>query len=182
MAFSTPLQIASAEVGVRERVLRVHVLAAAALEHQLHFDVRLAPLMEVKDRRAGSGVVAGVLAGDAVDAVLPQVALLRRRAHRLGGDLLELELVVADRRVDVEEDRAGVLAERQRAVARQDDVAADDVERDVGVRALLLLLARAGDGADDVVRQLRGRAADELENALEERGLGLDVSSTECSG
>ena len=75
-------EIASAEVGVRERVLRVHVLAAAAFEHQLHFDVRLAPLVKVKDRRAGAGVVAGVLAGDAVDAVLPQVAFLRGRRAR----------------------------------------------------------------------------------------------------
>src|SRR6202011_3975818 len=45
-------EVASAEVGVRQRILRVHVLAAAALQHQLHFDMRLAPLVEVKDRRA----------------------------------------------------------------------------------------------------------------------------------
>jgi hypothetical protein len=52
--------------------------------------------------------------------------------------------------VHVEEDGAGVLAERQRVVAREDDVAADDVEGDVGVRAFRFLLARAGDGGDDV--------------------------------
>src|ERR1043165_2787405 len=165
------LEIAVAEVGGRERVLRVHVLAATALEHQLHLDVRLAPLVEVKRRRARPGVVAGVPAGDAVDAVLPQESLLRRRAHGLGGDLLELDLVVAGRRVDVEEDGSGVLAERQRVVARQADVAADDVQRHVRVRPLGLGLARRRDGADDVVRQDGGRAANELEDRFEERGL-----------
>ena len=89
-------------------------------------------------------------------------------AHRLGGDLLERELVVAGRRVDVEEDRAGVLAERQRAVARQSDVAADDVQRDVGIRSFDLVLARAGDRADDVVRQDGRRAPDQFEDRFEE--------------
>jgi hypothetical protein len=168
-------QIATAEVGMRERILRVHVLAAAALQHQLHFNVRLAPLMEVKDRRARPRVVAGVPAGHAVDAVLPQIPFLRRCSYRLGRRFFERELVISNRRVHIEEDRARVLTERQRAVARKDDVAPDDIERHVGIRALLLLRARARDGADDVIGKLRRRATDELENAFEEGGLGVDA-------
>src|SRR3954452_8912134 len=106
--------------------------------------------MKMKDGRTGAGVVACVLAGDAVDAVLPQIPFLRGRPHRLGGDLLERELVISGGRVDVEEDRAGVLAKRQRAVARKTDVAADDVERDVSVRSLDLVLSRAGNRANDI--------------------------------
>ena len=43
------LEIASAESRIGQRVLRVHVFAAAAFEHQLHFDMRLAPLMKMKN-------------------------------------------------------------------------------------------------------------------------------------
>ena len=62
----------------RQRVLRVHVLAAAALQDQPDLDlVVLLPLIEVKDRRAGPEVVAGVGAGDRVDRVGPQLAASR---------------------------------------------------------------------------------------------------------
>ena len=58
-----------------QRVLRVHVLAAAALENQLHLDlVVVLPLLEVDDRRARAEVVARVLAGERVDGVRPQLA------------------------------------------------------------------------------------------------------------
>ena len=70
--------------------------------------------------------------------------------------------------MDVEEDRAGVLAKRQRAVARKSDVAADHVERNVRIRALDLVLPRAGDCADDIVRQDRGRTPDEFEDRFKE--------------
>ena len=42
----------------RQRVLRVGVLAAATLEDQPHFDVRLLPLFEMHNRGAGAEVVA----------------------------------------------------------------------------------------------------------------------------
>ena len=161
-------EIASAEIRVRQRVLRVHVFAAAAFEHQLDLDVRLAPLMKVKDGRAGARVVAGVLAGDAVDAVLSQVPFFRRDAHGVDCDLFELQLVVADWCVDVEEDRAGVLAKRERAFFCEADVAADHVQRDVRVRAFHFLAARRPDGANDVVRQLRRGAPDQLEDRFKE--------------
>src|ERR1043165_1930660 len=47
----------------RQRVLRVHVFAAAPLEDQLDLDVLALPLLEVDDRRSGAEVGAGVLAG-----------------------------------------------------------------------------------------------------------------------
>ena len=53
----------------RQRVLRVGVLAAAALEDQLDLDLVALPLLEVDDRRARAEVVAGVLAGDRIDGV-----------------------------------------------------------------------------------------------------------------
>ena len=41
-----------------QRVLGVHVLAAAALEQQLHLDLVALPLIEMNDRRARAEVVA----------------------------------------------------------------------------------------------------------------------------
>ena len=62
----------------RQRVLRVGVLAAAALEDQLDLDLVGLPLLEVHDWRSRSEVVAGVLTGDRVDAVGPQLSASRR--------------------------------------------------------------------------------------------------------
>src|SRR5262249_22778411 len=95
----------------RQRVLGAHVLAAAALEDQPHVHRVLAVLVPVEDRAAGAEVVAGVAAGDAVHGVLPQVALRGRLGHGVAADLLQLELVEADRGPDVERDGAGVLAD-----------------------------------------------------------------------
>src|SRR5262249_29253222 len=82
-----------------QRVLRVRVLAAAALEDQLHFDVIPFPLGEVDDRRARSEIVAAVLPGDGVDGVGPQLAAARGFGHRLADLLAHDDLVRANRRV-----------------------------------------------------------------------------------
>ena len=56
MHLRTPSRVRSARPrpgsSVGTEYLRVHVLAAAALQNQLHLDVVLLPLLEVDDRRA----------------------------------------------------------------------------------------------------------------------------------
>src|SRR6185503_4754320 len=102
----------------RQRVLRVGVLAAAALENELHLDVVAFPLIEVDDRRAGAEVVAGVLARDGVDRIRPEFAALCRFLHG-GADLLAHPyLIRADGRVYFERRHARVLTDRAFAVGR----------------------------------------------------------------
>ena len=75
----------------RQRVLRVCVFAAAAFENQLDFDLVAFPLVEVDDRGAGTEVVAGVLAGDRVDGIGPQLAAAGRFRHGFA-DLLRIQI------------------------------------------------------------------------------------------
>jgi hypothetical protein len=58
----------------RQRVLRVRVLAAAALEDQPHLDVRFLPLFEMHDRRAGPRLSPEFSPGNRVDRIRPQLA------------------------------------------------------------------------------------------------------------
>src|SRR5207302_9693080 len=72
----------------RQRILGAHVLAAAALENEANVHRLLTVLVPVEDRTAGTEIVAGVAAADAVDGILPQVALRRRLGHRVFADIL----------------------------------------------------------------------------------------------
>ena len=81
------------------------------------------------DRRARAEVVAGVLAGDRVDRVRPQLAAPRRFGDRLADLLPHPDLVRADRRVHLEGRHAGVLADRAFAVDGEVDVLRDDRQR-----------------------------------------------------
>src|SRR5262249_53262172 len=81
-AFPDAVEIAIGAAEMRElyrqRVLRVGVLAAAALQDEPDlYDVAI-PLIEVHDRRAGPEVVARVLSRDRIDRVRPQLAAARR--------------------------------------------------------------------------------------------------------
>ena len=96
----------------RQRVLRVGVLAAAALEDQLDLDGRFFPLIEMDDRRARPEVVAGVLAGNRIDGVRPELAAPRGFGDRLTDLLPHPDLIGADRHLDLERRHAGVLADR----------------------------------------------------------------------
>ena len=120
----------------RQRVLRVGVLAAAALENQLDLDVVALPLIEVDDRRAGSEVVAGVLAGDRVHRIGPQLAAPRRLGDRLANLRAHPDLIRADRHVHLEGRHAGVLADRAFVVDGEVDVLGDDRQRLRRARAL----------------------------------------------
>src|SRR5262249_47594107 len=112
-----------------QRVLRVRVLAAATLEDQLDLDLVTLPLLEVDDGRTGTEIVAGVLAGDRIDGVRPQLAARGRFGDR-GVDLLfHPDLVRADRHLHLEGRHAGVLADRSLAGLGLVDVLGDDRER-----------------------------------------------------
>ena len=65
------------------RILDVLVLAAAALEDQLDFDLVLFPLLEVDDGRLLAQVVAAVLAGDRIHRIGAQLAAARGLGHGL---------------------------------------------------------------------------------------------------
>src|SRR5215216_1916743 len=84
----------------RQRVLRVHVLAAAALQDQLDLDfVVVIPLLEVDDRCSRTDVVARVLAGDRVDGIGPQLPAPRRFGDGVADLLLHHDLVRAHGRL-----------------------------------------------------------------------------------
>ncbi len=159
-AFECPIGAAKMRQLGRHRILRVHVLAAAALENQLHLDVVALPLLEVDDRRARPEVVAAVLAGERIDGVRPQLAAPGRFGHRVLDLLLDPDLVHADRGLDLEGRHAGVLADRAFALGRLVDVLADDRERLRGAGAFGLLVHREPHRGANVRRQV-GRGLDD---------------------
>src|SRR5262249_54693337 len=85
------LQVAITALAVErdgQRILRAHVLAAAALENQPDVHVILAMLVPVKHRTARAQVITGVPPRDAIDRVLPEVSLLSRLHHGIAADFL----------------------------------------------------------------------------------------------
>ena len=73
-AVTDAFEVAVAALAVercRQRILRAHVFAAAALEDKADLNCILAMLVPVKNRAAGTEVVAGILGADAVHGVLP---------------------------------------------------------------------------------------------------------------
>jgi hypothetical protein len=160
----------------RQRVLRVHVLAAAALEHELDLDlVVVLPLLEVHDGRAGTEVVARVLARQRVHRVGPQLAAPGRFRNRLADLLLHHDLVGPDRRLDLEGRHAGVLADGTLAFGGLVDVLGDDGQRLSRLGAGLFARHRHLHGGAHVRRQVRGRLDDELHHAVEELRKHQDI-------
>ena len=152
----------------RQRVLRVGVLAAAALQNQLDLDLVALPLVEVHDRRARAEVVARVLAGDRVDRVRPQLAAPRRLGDGLADLLAHPDLIGADRRLHLEGRHAGVLADRPFVVDGEVDVLRDDRQRLRCARPGRLGVERRLHRRAHVGRQIGRGADDELEHAVEE--------------
>ena len=107
------------ELLVRQRVLRADVFAAAALEHEPHAHFRRAMLMKMKRGRARPDVRAVILAGERIHGVLAQITLLRRQLHGFLRRFLKRDLVEADRAIHVEQNAAGVLADRLRLLFGQ---------------------------------------------------------------
>ena len=77
-ALAHAFQVAVGAAQVIERaghgILNVLVLAAAALEDQLDFDLILFPLLEMNDRRFFAQVVAAVFSGERIHRIGPQFA------------------------------------------------------------------------------------------------------------
>src|SRR5206468_10451130 len=96
----------------RKRVLRVGVLAAAALQDRLDLEAVARPLVEMDDWRARTEVVARVRAGDRVHRIRPQLAAPRGLGHRLADLLPHPDLIRANGHVDLESRHPGVLADR----------------------------------------------------------------------
>ena len=151
----------------RQRVLHVHVLAAAALQNQLHLDRVALPLFEVQDRRAGAEVVAGVLAGQGIHGVRPQLAEARGFSYRGLDLLLHPDLVGADRRLDLESRHAGVLADGALALCRLVDVLRDDGQRLGGAGAGLFRGAGALHRGSDIGRKIGGGLDNQLQDRIE---------------
>ena len=90
----------------------------------------LFPLIEVDDRRAGPEVVAGVLAGDRIDRVRPQLAAARspRRPPRESAARIQIWFAPTGT-LHLEGRHAGVLADGAFAVDGEVDVLRDDRQR-----------------------------------------------------
>ena len=122
--------------------------------------VSVAVLVPVEDGAAGPEVVAGVRARHAVHRVLPQVALRGGLFNSFAAQLLEFDLIEADRGFEVEGNRARVLADRQRPSFRQADVLRNQLQSEIGLGAGCLQLSLELNDVFDVRRQER-RSRDE---------------------
>jgi hypothetical protein len=125
-----------------QRVLRVHVFAAAALENQLHLDLVACPLLEVNNGRAGTQIGSGVFAGDRVNRIGPQLAAASRLRHGVENLFPHLDLVGANRRLHLEGRHASVLADGAFTLLGEVDVLGDDRERLARLRRRRLLRHR----------------------------------------
>jgi len=88
---------------------------------------------------------------------------LRRHLDRGAGSFFKGELVEPERAFDVENDAAGVLANRLGLGAGQPDVLLDDFHRAFGNGALLFLFQRPNYGCMNIIRDFSGGAANEFQ-------------------
>src|SRR5690349_10613258 len=100
-ALANALQIAARFAQMIElhgqRILDVLVLAASALEDQLHLDLVVLPLLEVDHGSICAQVVAAIFSRQRIDRVGPQLAARGGLGHRSANRLLDGDLVHADR-------------------------------------------------------------------------------------
>src|ERR1019366_5044236 len=150
----------------RHRVLNVLVLAAAALEDQLHLDLVLLPMLEMHHRRLFAQVVAAVLPGQRIHRIRAQFAQPRRLRHRRVDRLPDADLVHAHRRVHHERRHPRVLADRPLVFHRHIDIAEDDVKRLRGLRLRRLLLGRERHRRAHIGRKVGGC----LDNQFQQTG------------
>ncbi len=163
--FEIPIRLAQVVELARHSVLNVLVLAAAAFENQLHFDLVLLPLLEVNHRRFLAQVGAAIFPGERIDRIRAQLAALGRFRHGLPDGFLDRDLVDAHRSVNGEGRHAGVLADGAFVFGRHVDVRGDDVQRLRSPRVGQLGAKRLAHGFAHVRRQIG-------------RGLGYEFSET----
>jgi hypothetical protein len=150
------------------RVLRVAVLAAAALQQQFDLDFLAVPLFEVDYRGARAEVVARILAGDGIDRVRPELAPARGFGDSLADLAGHPDLVCTRRHLHLEGRHTSVLANGPFAVECLVNVLRDDRERLRRVRAGRFGQLGGFHRGADVRRQFGGRFDDEFEHAIEE--------------
>ena len=172
MHLRTPSSVRSARPrfgsSAGSEVLNVHVLAAAALQEEFHFDLVLLPLIEVDDRRAGAEVVPRVLPGDRIDRVRSQFAELCRPGNRLADLRAHPDLIGSTRDVHFERRHAGVLANRAFDVRGLVDVLGDDGERPRRPAGRRFGCHRAFHRRAHVGRKVGRRPDDQVEHAVQE--------------
>jgi len=129
------------QIAVGQLVLRADVLAAAALEDQIHLEFFPVPFLKVHGGKVNAGVVAAVLAGETVHSVRPQIAFLGGDGARLANLVGQLARGETQRVVNGEDGRAGVLADRRGLGAGHLNILQDRVQRAFCRRAWLFVLA-----------------------------------------
>jgi aspartate ammonia-lyase len=157
-----------------EGVLRVGVLAATPFENQLDLDVGGVPLLEVDDGGARAEVVAGILAGDRIDGVRPELAAAGGFGDGLTNLAPQPDLIRADRRLHFERGHAGVLADRPVARRRLIDVLRDDRQGLPRARGGLLLPHGTRHRGAHVRRQIGRGFRDQLHHAVDESGKHME--------
>jgi hypothetical protein len=124
------------------------------------------PRLEMERRCAGSAIGTVVFAGEAVDAVLPEVAFLGGFDDRGLESLADDMPIEFARVVDLKKDAARVLAKRLAFDFGQADVLFDDPEGVIATRVLYFLGATGLNGVDDILGQLGRSLANDLETSL----------------
>jgi hypothetical protein len=119
--------------GAGQGILDVFVLAPAAFEQQLDFDVILFPLLEVDDGSVCPEVVAAVFAGEGIDRIGAQFAAAGRLTNGFADCLGESELIGAHRGMHDKGGHAGVLTDWTFLLGGHVNVASDDRQSLMGL-------------------------------------------------
>ena len=120
-------------------------------------------LVKMKCGRARTAIRAVVFASERIHGVLPEKTFFRRQLHCFARGFGKGDLVKPDGTIHIEQNAAGVLANRLRLGFRQRNVLVNDLEGVGGEGVFLLVLQRREDGLMHVARDFGGRAADEFD-------------------
>jgi hypothetical protein len=146
-------------------ILNVLVLAAAALEDQLHFDLVVFPLLEMDDRGFLAQVVAAVLAGERIHGIGTQLAEPRGFRDGFQDRFLDADLVHAHGGVNDERGHPVSWQIGPESSAGHIHVGQNDVERLRRLRAGRFVIGRDGHRGAHVRRKICGRLRDQFQQA-----------------
>jgi hypothetical protein len=138
------------------RILDVFVLATAAFQDQLYFDLVFFPLVEMNDRSFGAEVVAAVLSGERIDGVGPQLPAPGGLGDSVANGLSDGNLANAHGCVYDESGHARVLTDGALILLRHIDIRRDDVQRLRRLGAGRLTADRDSHRLADVGREIGG--------------------------
>src|SRR4029450_13178967 len=136
------------------------------------------------DWRAWAEIVAGILAGDRIDRIRPELAAARGFRDGLADLQSQFDLIRADRGLHLERGHPGVLTDRSFAGGRLIDVLSDD-RQSLAAACLrrFCLDGRSHCGAD-IWWQIGRRPSDEFDHAVEEvrKHPSSIIEAPACSG